>query len=82
MIDFPTPEERRAEAQRLLDGLNGQYVADRMGVSKATVRLWRRGDRIPDLEDLLRLPEATQRPLDAGLQARVFGGTHPKDAAG
>ena len=78
MIDFPTPEERRTEAQRLLEGLNGQWVAERMGISKATVRLWRRGERIPDLEDLLRLPDATQRPLDVGLRARIFGGESGK----
>jgi hypothetical protein len=78
VIDFPTAEERRTEAQRLLDGLGGQWVAERMSmagysVSKATVRLWRRGERIPDLEDLLRLPAATDRPLDPALYRRLFG---------
>ena len=87
MIDFPTPEERRAEAQRLLEGLGGQWVADRMShgdysVSKATVRLWRRGERIPDLEDLLRLPAATGRPLDPKLKARIFADDPPDDALG
>ena len=82
MIEYPTAEERRAEAKRLLDGLSGQWVADRMTddehhVSKATVRLWRRGDRIPDLEDLLRLADATQRPLSPLLRARIFGGAEP-----
>lgn len=78
MIDFPSAEERRAEAQRLLEGLGGQWVADRMSVgdytvSKATIRLWRRGERIPDLEDLLRLPAATGRALDQDLYERLFG---------
>ena len=71
MIDLPTPEERCLEAKRLLEGLNGQWVADRVGVSKATVRLWRRGERIPDLEDLLRLPGATGRSLDPAIAERV-----------
>lgn len=79
MIDFPTPEERRAEAQRLLEALPGQWVADRMSgngysVDKATVRLWRRGERIPSLEALLRMPAATGRPLNPQLHARIFGG--------
>ena len=63
---------------RLLEALPGQWVAERMSgdgysVSKATVRLWRRGDRIPDLEDLLRMPAATGRPLNPRLRARIFG---------
>jgi transcriptional regulator with XRE-family HTH domain len=82
VIDFPTSEERRAEAQRLLEGLSGPWVAGRMtgedySVSKATIRLWRSGERIPDLEDLLRLPEATGRPLDEQLRARIFGDDAP-----
>jgi hypothetical protein len=79
VIDFPSPEERREEAMRLLEALPGQWVAERMSdggysVSKATVRLWRRGDRVPELEDLLRMPAATGRPLDPKLRARIFDG--------
>jgi transcriptional regulator with XRE-family HTH domain len=73
MIDFPTREERRTEAQRLLEGLNGQWVADRMGISKAKVSKWKRGERVPNLEDLLRLPDATGRALDPVLHERIFG---------
>src|SRR6185312_14182507 len=71
MIDLPTPEERRAEAQRLLAGLNGEYVAQRMGEKRSTISKWRRGERTPSLEDLLRLPGATGRPLAGHLQARL-----------
>jgi transcriptional regulator with XRE-family HTH domain len=71
MIDLPTPEERRTEAQRLLAGLNGQYVAERMGESKSTISKWRRGERTPSLEDLLRLPGATGRQLAGHLQDRL-----------
>lgn len=73
MIDFPTPEERRKEAQRLLEGLTAAWVAERIGMSKATVSKWKRGERIPDLEHLLRLPDATNRPLAASLQERLLG---------
>jgi transcriptional regulator with XRE-family HTH domain len=41
-----------------------------MGISKATVRLWRRGERIPEMQDLLRLPKATNRPLNPTLRSR------------
>jgi len=71
MIDLPTPEERRTEAQRLLAGLNGQWVAERMSEKRSTISKWRRGERTPSLEDLLRLPGATGRPLAAHLQDRL-----------
>jgi transcriptional regulator with XRE-family HTH domain len=71
MIDFPTKAERRTEAQRLLEGLNSQWVAERFGNSKATVRLWKSGERTPKLEDLLRLVVATGRPLSRDLQQRI-----------
>ena len=79
MIDFPTDEERRAEAQRLIDGLSGRWVAERMTsdgrkIGKETINLWRNGKRIPDLEDLIRLTYATGRPLDPQLRTRIFGG--------
>ena len=82
MIDFPTPSERRAEAQRLLEGLNGQWVAERMGFHKNTINFWRSGKRIPNLENLLRLAAATGRPLASDLQQRLFGADPPpeKDA--
>jgi hypothetical protein len=78
MIDYPTTEERRSEAQRLLDGLAPRWVAERMrtvdyNIGKATVRLWKRGERVPDLEDLLRLVVATGRPLSRDLHDRIFG---------
>jgi transcriptional regulator with XRE-family HTH domain len=73
MIDFPTKAERRIEAQRLLEGLNSQWVAERFGNSKATVRLWKSGERTPKLEDLLRLVVATGRPLSPDLHGRIFG---------
>ena len=86
MIDYPTAEERRMEAQRLLDGLAPRWVAERMRsadytIGKATIRLWKRGERVPDLEDLLRLVEATQRPLDPDLRMRIFGDQPGKDAS-
>jgi hypothetical protein len=87
MIDYPTTEERRSEAQRLLDGLAPRWVANRMSavddysIGKATVRLWKRGERVPDLEDLLRLVDATQRPLDPELRTRLFGDPPLKDEA-
>jgi transcriptional regulator with XRE-family HTH domain len=71
MIDLATPEERRAEAQRLLAGLNGQWVAERMSRDRNTIALWKSGKRIPDLQDLLKLPSATKRPLSAWLQERL-----------
>jgi transcriptional regulator with XRE-family HTH domain len=71
MIDLPTPEERKAEAQRLLAGLNGQWVAERMDRDRNTIALWKSGKRIPDLEDLLRLPDATNRPLSTSLRERL-----------
>jgi transcriptional regulator with XRE-family HTH domain len=71
MIDLPTPEERKAEAQRLLDGLTGAWVAERMDRDRNTIALWKSGKRIPDLEDLLRLPGATNRPLTAQMQERL-----------
>jgi transcriptional regulator with XRE-family HTH domain len=48
---------------------------DDYNIGKATVRLWKRGERVPDLEDLLRLVDATQRPLDPELRTRIFGGS-------
>jgi hypothetical protein len=83
MIDFPSPEERSAEAKRLLEGLAPKWVANRMSavddysIGKATVRLWKRGERVPDLEDLLRLVVATGRPLRRDLHERIFGGDPP-----
>lgn len=68
----PTRDERRAEARRLLDGLNGQWVARRMGMGDATISAWRRGDRVPDLGDLLALAIAVGRPLAAELDDRVI----------
>jgi transcriptional regulator with XRE-family HTH domain len=72
MIDFPTRAERRIEAQRLLEGLSPQWVAERFGNSKPTVSLWKQGTRIPNLEDLLRLVVATGRPLSRDLHDRIF----------
>lgn len=71
MIDLPTPEERKTEAQRLLAGLTGAWVAKRMGRDRNTIALWTSGKRTPNLEDLLRLPGATKRPLSASLQERL-----------
>lgn len=69
----PTKEERRAEAQRLLAGVRAHYVAERMGVSDATIGAWRRGDaqRAPDLGDLIALSIAVERPLSRELADRV-----------
>ena len=70
-MNAPDRGTRRSEARRLLEGLNARWVAERMGVGDATVSAWRRGDRVPELGDLLALAIAVGRPLDRELDAQI-----------
>lgn len=70
-MQAPTREELSAEAKRLLEGLSGGWVAERMGVSDATVGAWRRGTRVPDLGAVLLLAIITRRPLAPEIDAQV-----------
>ncbi len=58
-----------AYLNRLAGGLRGREVAERVGVSEATVSHWRHGRRPPSPSDAVKVAKAFGRPPLEGLVA-------------